>query len=174
MRSLTDEETDVMMRHLHNGSTLPDAPMAWSEGASEEFPERNAHNTPYYKCKKVFDADSYAWIEETTQKLDASMPVLISDREVIYPKTRQCNKCRRAFVGVKGDIKMPVCVVECGCTKAPITSFLCTRCRLVQWLLQNKQDLTMENHPGFVLCTQCDMPVTLGMWRKLDAQWNKK
>ena len=187
--TFTDTDYSIITHRLQGdaGKTcLPCPAINWCADVQNIYPEKNGHNTPYYK-PVVLNGDVCTWLDATVERLERSMPDVDTRTTTLrYPEKKRCVKCNRAFFSNKGEPLRPACVVECGCTNedGPISVQMCTRCKVLQWLFigsipqkrERQHSVKMahplykqhfEQHPGYTHCPGCQTLVTLANFRRI-------
>ncbi len=140
--------------------------LAFRGCAKGMFPERNGHNTFYYRFAGLVEPHIVQWIDDLVKKLiDKNLLSNIYDVEM--PKTNKCGKCNCKFSRKNGVILRHPVVLQCGCHDWRLVTS-CLRCRLVQWLLEGSFQtklygldtlaLPTHPHPGYSTCSACHKP----------------
>lgn len=147
----------------------------WSSETQSHFPAKNNHNTVYYKAPKVFPEHLIEWLNTQVAKLEKDMQVLPPHFAVTHTKTHRCTRCNRDF-GPKRD----ACVIRCACLakRQEVKAQYCTRCCLLQWLLEGSQCTRVSPvylssfapHPGYMRCDGCGDGVTLRDFFRIKTQ----
>ena len=107
----------------------------WTDDVETHFPEKNNHNTPYYKVNKVFPESLVTWVVDRASNFEQTLPFFQNDTgiEIIPTKSNRCSRCNRNF-----NENRSACIIVCACfsKKKTVKIQCCIRCALVQWLLQ--------------------------------------